>query len=376
MNYRTKFRVLIATAALFVNLGGTFGQKIFKEWPLGSEPNVIGPYAANHYVASNFDNFGSSEPPTSITYPEVLTWYGALQLAKVTGDKALAEKLALRFEPLVAQAHHMMPAPDMMEHSVFGAIPLELYLQTNQNRYLDIGKPFADQQWELPEGPKPEQQVLAGRGLSWQSRMMLEDMFLFSLVQTQAFRATGTKEYINRAATELTVYIDALQQPTGLFNQANDVPIYWSRGNGWAAASMALILNYLPADNPNRAHILDSYKKMMAALKQYMTPDYKWGQIIDDEKSWTENSGSAMFTYALVMGVKRKWLEDESYGTMARNAWMAIVKGLNEAGDLKDVCEETKKKNDPNYYLNREKVTGSLVGQAPVLWTAALLLDK
>ena len=38
--------------------------------------------------------------------------------------------------------------------------------------------------------------------------------------------------------------------------------------------------------------------------------------------------------------------------------------------------EETKKKNDPNYYLNREKVTGSLVGQAPVLWTAALLLDK
>jgi hypothetical protein len=40
------------------------------------------------------------------------------------------------------------------------------------------------------------------------------------------------------------------------------------------------------------------------------------------------------------------------------------------------VCEETNRKNDANYYLNREKVTGSLVGQAPVLWTAALLLDK
>ena len=376
MNNRRKFRGLIVIIALFMIPGGTFAQKIFRDWPLGNEPAVIGLYVANHYVASNFANFGSSEPPTSITYPEVCTWYGALQFAKVTNNKQLTEKLVLRFEPLLAQSHHMMPKADNVEHSVFGAVPMELYLQTNQNRFLDVGKPFADDEWTLPEAPKPEQQVLAGRGLSWQSRMTVEDMYMITLLQVQAFRATGTKEYINRAATEMSVYIDALQQPTGLFNHAAEAPIYWCRGNGWAAASMALILTYLPNDNPNRAKILDSYKKMMGALKQYVNSTYQWRQVMDDDKAWAETSGSGMFTYALIQGVKKEWLDDKEYGMLARNSWMALVKDLNEAGDAKDVCEETARKKEAEYYLNRERTTGSLNGLAPVLWCAVALLTS
>lgn len=375
MNHRRKFRVLIAAVALFVNLGGTFGQKIFKEWPLGSEPAVIGGYVANHYVASGYEKSGPADAPAFINAPESMTWYGALQVAKAANNKDLSEKLRLRFEPLLAQSSHLVPAGDSAEQSVFGAVPIELGLLTNQNRYVDVGKVFADKQWELPESPKPEQQVLHGRGLSWQTKMTPDNLFLITLLQVQAFRATGTVEYIARAANEMTVFLDALQQGSGLFYQATDVPIYFSRGNGYAAASMALVLTYLPLDNPNRPQILASYKKMMTALKQYMDVDYRWHVVMDEDKAFAESSGSAMCTYALIQGVKKKWLEEPEWGIMARNCWMAVVKTINEAGDMKDVCEETPRKNDKQYYMNREKVSNTLIGQGPVMWCAAALLD-
>src|SRR5690606_4639246 len=127
-------------------------------------------------------------------YPEVCTWYGALQFAKASGNRELVEKLAARYEPLTAQSHSLMPKPDHVDHSVFGAIPLELYLQTNQSRYLEEGKSYADKQWELPENPLPNQQELQSKGLSWQARMWIDDMYMITLLQVEAFRATGNKE--------------------------------------------------------------------------------------------------------------------------------------------------------------------------------------
>jgi len=38
------------------------------------------------------------------------------------------------------------------------------------------------------------------------------------------------------------------------------------------------------------------------------------------------------------------------------------------------VCQGTGKKNDLQYYLDRERITGDLHGQAPVLWCATALL--
>ena len=35
-----------------------------------------------------------------------------------------------------------------------------------------------------------------------------------------------------------------------------------------------------------------------------------WNQLIDEKDCWTETSGSAMFTYAMILGVKNGWLED------------------------------------------------------------------
>ncbi len=347
-----------------------------EKWPAGTSPQEVGKRVAEHFVVTPHTNFGRSTPPRVITYPETCTWYGALTFAKQTGDKELTKKLAQRFEPLLGARDTLIPKPDHVDYTVFGAVPLELYMQTKDKRYLGLGQRIADKQWGPPEGPrvKPESHEFYNKGYTWQTRMWIDDMFMITAVQSQAYRATGDKKYIERAAKEMVLYLDSLQRPNGLFYHAPDVPYFWGRGNGWMAVGMAELLRSLPKDNPNRERIMKGYKSMMASLLTYQAESGMWRQLIDDEGSWPETSCTGMFTFAMITGVKNGWLDAGSYGPAARKGWLALVSYINENAEVREVCEGTNKKNDRQYYLDRKRNIGDLHGQAPILWCATAWL--
>jgi len=313
-----------------------------------------------------------------ITYPETCTWYGALTFAKATGNKKLTAQLAERFEPLFGRQDTLIPIPDHVDYTVFGAVPFELYIQTKEQKYLDLAKRFADKQWGPPEGKRvtADSRRFYDKGLTWQTRLWIDDMFMITAVQAQAYRATGDHSYIDNAAKEMVFYLDSLQMPNGLFYHAPDVPYFWGRGDGWMAAGMSELLRSLPKNNPNRARIVEGYKKMMATLLQYQAADGMWRQLIDDSASWKETSCTGMFTFAFITGVKEGWLDAAAYGPAARKAWLSLIKYINSNNDITDVCEGTNKKNDRQYYLDRKRNTGDLHGQAPLLWCATALLRK
>ncbi|MDN5287125.1 MAG: glycosyl hydrolase [Mucilaginibacter sp.] len=354
----------------------TAQNKYFRKWPSGKSPLEIGNRVADHFIETPHPNFGSPKPPGSITYPETCAWFGALLFADASGNDALTKKLADRFTPFYGTESKLIPLPDMVDNTVFGAVPLQLYIQTKDRQYLETGIAFADKQWTLPANPKPGQEELANKGLSWQTRLWIDDMFMITTIQVQAYRATRDEKYINRAASEMVYYLENLQRPNGLFFHAPDVPFFWARGNGWMAAGMTEILNALPSNNPNRPAILAGYKKMMASLRDYQALDGMWRQLIDDKDAWEESSGTAMFTYALITGVKKGWLNENEYGPLARKAWLALTEKINANAEVEGVCEGTNKKNDRQYYLDREALTGDMHGQAPVLWCAQAILSK
>lgn len=347
-----------------------------KNWPKGKSPKEIGKRVAERFVATPHPNFGRPGPPKSITYPEVCTWYGALTFAKESNDKELVAKLKKRFDHLTEKESHLIPSPDHVDHTVFGTVPLELYIQTQQTSYLDLGRNFADRQWGTPEGPhvKPASQVYHEQGLTWQTRLWIDDMYMITAVQAQATRATGDSKYIDRTANEMVVYLDSLQRENGLFYHAPDVPFFWGRGNGWMAAGFAELLRTMPADHPHRPRIMDGYKKMMATLLKHQAESGMWRQLIDDPESWPETSCTGMFTFAMITGVKMGWLDQKIYGAAARKAWLALITYLDENADIREVCQGTNKKNDRQYYLDRQRLTGDLHGQAPLLWSASALL--
>ena len=99
-----------------------------------------------------------------------------------------------------------------------------------------------------------------------QTRWWIDDMYMITALQLQAYRATGDAKYLERAAREMVAYLEKLQQPNGLFFHAPDVKHFWGRGDGWVAVGMAEMLRELPAKHKLRKPILAAYRKMMATL--------------------------------------------------------------------------------------------------------------
>ncbi len=352
-----------------------FGQnKYFINWPDGYSPQQVGKRVAERFVIS------PHQDPQKIVYPEVCAWYGALTFAQLSGDKQLLDELVKRFEPLMSP-----PGADLIhrerhvDYEIFGALPLEIYIATKDPKYLELGKSFADSQWEpLPpdvhvrEGMPPQD---VPDGLTSETRFWIDDMYMITILQVQAFRATRDEKYLDRAALEMSAYLDKLQQPNGLFYHAPDVPFFWGRGDGWVAAGMAELLRSLPPAHPQRAKVLEGYRKMMKALLAYQGADGMWRQLIDHPEAWPETSSTGMFTFAMITGVKNGWLDEETYGPAARKAWIALVGYVDQNAEVTNVCVGTNKKNDLDYYLTRPRHTGDMHGQAPVLWSVSALME-
>jgi rhamnogalacturonyl hydrolase YesR len=116
------------------------------------------------------------------------------------------------------------------------------------------------------------------------------------------------------------------------------------------------------------------YKLMMAALLKYQGADGMWRELIDHPEAWPESSSSAMFSFALITGVKHGWLDAAAYAPAARRGWIAVAGYVDQNHDVTQVCTGTGKLDNMQYYLDRKRETGNLHGQAPVIWAATALL--
>lgn len=308
-------------------------------------------------------------------YAEALAWYGASRVALHTGNAALAAQLVTRFEPyLGARRAEIVPSGDHVDERVFGVLPLELFLRVRDPRLLDLGLAAADAQWSMPT---PD-------GITREARYWIDDMYMITILQVQAYRATGEGVYVNRAARAMAAYLDRLQQPNGLFFHTRESPVFWGRGNGWVAAGMTELLSELDPKHPEHARILHGYRSMMATLLELQSVQGAWRQILNDPTSWRESSASAMFTFALVKGVKRGWLEGARYGNAGIKGWLSTLEWLDAAGNLAEVCVGAGHAHHAvgqdaeaqrQYYLALSRQAGDLHGQAPLLWAAAALLS-
>lgn len=356
---------------------GRYGDSGLEKWPEGKSPLEVGTRLAEDFLSSPHTLFGdrdTTRKPQYITYPDVCAWLGGLWFARASGNPEMAVRFEERFLPLRDAEKHLQPRPDHVDNNVFGAVPLELYLQTRNETCLQLGLMYANTQWDLPAGASPEGEAWARQGYSWQTRVWIDDMFMITAVQAQAFRATGDPKYIDRAAREMVFYLDTIQLGNGLFYHSPEAPFIWARGNGWMAAGMAELLRLLPPGNPHYPRIMEGYRLMMNTLLKTQSERGMWRQIIDDPEAWEESSSTAMFTYAFITGVKNGWLDPETFGAAARKGWLALAGHLNEHDHVTDVCAGTPIGNTREYYLNRPRIVGDLHGQAPFLWCAVALL--
>lgn len=363
MNKLTKMRSLFLSLFMLSASTLAFGQsEYFGKWPAGTSPKEVGKRLGENFVKRDYEYESGKRP--FVIYTEVCAGYGALKVAKGIGDKDLTSRLVKKFERfLTPDAKFINPAAHV-DYRVIGIVPLEIYMQTKDRRFLTFGEGLADKQWEKTTGD----------GITVEARYWIDDMYMITAIQTQAYRATGDKKYLERATNTMVAYLDKLQQPNGLFFHAPDAQFYWGRGNGWQAAGMTELLLSLPKNHPLRPRIIKGYNLMMASLLKYQANDGLWRQLLDDPDSWVETSASGMFTFAFVTGVKQGWLARKSFGPAARKAWLGLVKHIDSDANVTDVCEGTNKGFSVKYYMDRQRKTGDLHGQAATLWATMALL--
>jgi unsaturated rhamnogalacturonyl hydrolase len=363
-------KVVLAAALVALLLAGCSTtlpkREVFSAWPTGTTPAEVGKRVAENFLPRQFRYETNPEKARlGVIYPEVIAWYGSLTVAHLTGDTNLQARLIQKFAPFLTEAgqKHINQSAHV-DYRVLGIVPLEIYLQTKDERCLQLGLRFADAQWAKTT---PD-------GITAEARYWIDDMYMIPALQVQAFRATGETKYLDRAALAMAAYFDRLQQPNGLFYHGANAPFYWGRGNGWMAAGAAELLRSLPENHPQQPRILAGYRKMMAALLVTQDQNGLWHQLLDKADSWPETSGSAMFTFAFVTGVEHGWLNEKTYGPAARRAWLALVAQLDAEGNLREVCVGTNKGESEKFYHDRPRAVGDLHGQAAMLWSASALL--
>ena len=368
---------------------------VFDNWDAGSEPAAVGRRVVEQFLSAPPEAYapkGSNAyhgEGKVVPYAIVSLWVNAIDFAQTTGDTALTRRLTDHFEPFFDEKIHLVPVPNHVDFSVFGALPYAIYRVNGDTRCLDLGEYFATMQWAKPLKGAPPRFVHGGHNLPWEERLDLwnrgytaetrfwiDDMYMITLLQTEGARATGKSEYVERAAKETVLYLEKLQKPNGLFEHGLKAPFYWCRGNGWVAGGMALILRNLSSKSPHHAPIMAGYRKMMATLLRFQKPDGLWAQLVDEPEVWSETSGSAMFASALVTGVKRGWLDAATYGPAARRAYLGLLKHLDADGNIDEVCMGTGAHDDHGFYLARPRKTGDAHGQAALMWTVNALLAK
>ena len=291
-----------------------------RDWPVSAAPADVGRRLARTFLADT--------PEDPRHYKVACTWYGALALAGTLDDRALLDALAQRYAPFRGDHDALLAGPGHVDHNVFGIVPLEIALRTGDAAARSDGLRIADHQRERIDAHK---------------RLAIDDMYMITALQVQAWRVSGDAAHLDLAADTMVGYLGVLQQHDGLFVHHPDFRHRWARGNGWVAAGMTELLRELPTAHPRHAAIHDGYTRMMGALLAHQITQGDdaglWRQVIDsdDPRNWAETSGSAMFAYALVTGVRSGWLDAGRYGPAARSAWLALTARLTPDGELRDI---------------------------------------
>ncbi|HYQ04626.1 MAG TPA: glycoside hydrolase family 88 protein [Polyangiaceae bacterium] len=330
----------------------------------------VGLLLANRFSKQSL-SFKSVKDLPGDGYKVACEWYGSLRVAKYTNTQTLVDTLVTKFDPLKGDFVSAMTGGEKhVDRFIFGIVPLEIYIQTSKAEYLPLGAKVASAQDKS------------------QVRNAIDDMFMMPILQVEAYRAVKAAPppdggeamaaaYLNFMAPIMVDYLK-VQKADGLFNH-NDAQaqVEWGRGNGWFAAGMAEMLKDLPKSSPQYATIEDGYKRMMAGLLKVQHKDGLWYQVLNlpnDSKNWLETSGSAMFTYAMISGVRRGVLDAATYVPAVKNAWAALQKKISAQGDVSGICPGTYFHASAAEYEALSPITGDGHGQAPVLWAAMEIL--
>jgi rhamnogalacturonyl hydrolase YesR len=159
-------------------------------------------------------------------------------------------------------------------------------------------------------------------------------------------RATGKQEYLPMMRSFFDDITGVLwDKESGLYyrdpsfigkSTTHSKKIFWSRGNGWAFAGIARILEYLPQNDPDRPKYLAIYERMASELIKRQSSDGFWRANLDDSADIPnpESSGTAFFCFGLAWGINHHILDRGEFLPATEKAYAALANAVSPEGKV------------------------------------------
>ena len=174
-------------------------------------------------------------------------------------------------------------------------------------------------------------------------------LFMAPPVYAQLTRITGDPKYLKFMNAEFYATTSKLYDTEErLFyrdasfmdmREPNGRKVFWSRGNGWVYAGLAILLETVPESDPSYDFYRRLFLEMTDALLACQDENGSWRpSLLDPEVYPTpENSGSAFFTYGLAWGVNHGILKGKVYRKAAQRSWKTLCSYVREDGRMEYV---------------------------------------
>ena len=223
--------------------------------------------------------------------------------------------------------------------SQLGSVP-------EQDKYLKAAKVLRQQ---LETQPRTQE------GGFWHKKIYANQMWLDGLYMAEPFYAEYSKIFNQPAgfddvAKQFALVEKHLVDPkTGLLYHGYDEsraqpwatkatgqsPHFWDRAIGWYAMALVDVLDYFPANHPQRPVLTKALQRLAPVLANYQNPKTgTWSLVMAQEArqgNYAEASGSSMFVYALAKGARLGYL-DKKYAQVAKKGYDGILKAFVETG--------------------------------------------
>jgi unsaturated rhamnogalacturonyl hydrolase len=191
-------------------------------------------------------------------------------------------------------------------------------------------------------------QPRTAEGGFWHKKVYPDQMWLDGLYMSAPFYAEYAARYnqpedfqdiINQF---LIVARHTYDPATGLYRHAFDAskkmpwadsitgqaPHAWGRAMGWFSMAIVDVLDFIPEVQPGREDLIKILQGMVEKLSEIQDPQTGgWYQVLDrsgDPGNYIETSCTSMFTYSILKGVRKGYLDSLYLGT-AKKAYNGLI---------------------------------------------------
>ena len=272
-----------------------------------------------------------SDDRYNIDWTYAALYDGLLAASRTTGDRKYRDRVLK-----VARDYKWQLAPRFAhaDDEAIGLTYLAFYDETHNSEQLAPTREGMDKLIARPDDP--------AKNLWW----WCDALYMAPKVLAQLSVTTKNNRYLDFMDHEWWITSSALYDPAEHLyyrddrfltqREANGQKIFWSRGNGWVLAGLAMVLDRMPVDYPSRAKYIEQYKQMAERIASLQPADGVWRASLLDPGSYPnpEMSGTAFFTYGLAWGIHHGLLDRQKYLPIVVKSWQGLLTHVYADGRL------------------------------------------